>query len=435
MISGDTIYALASGVGISAVAVVRISGELAIPVIQAMADRIVPERQLVRAHLRAVSGDLLDHGMVVVFPNGKSFTGEDAGELHLHGGRAVVLAVLEDLSARGLRAAEAGEFSRRAFLNGKIDLVEVEGLADLLEARTEGQRRQALGQMGGELSRRYESWRKTLVGILAHVEALVDFSDEAHVSEAVPAELLDSAAELRAEIVAALEGHRRGERMREGYRVVLAGSPNAGKSSLFNALLQRDAAIVSDVAGTTRDVLEVWLDLAGLPVLLMDTAGLRLRADNMIEAEGMARSRGRASDADLVIWVGAPDVDSTPEQFGSTSLLVWNKADLAISPAGWLPVSAAKGWGIRELLAAIEKRVVDLAEGYEPVFITRERHRDALASTVTFLENAAAIAETRHLELIAEELRQAAVQLGRLTGRVDVEDLLDVIFRDFCVGK
>ncbi|MDP4822442.1 MAG: tRNA uridine-5-carboxymethylaminomethyl(34) synthesis GTPase MnmE, partial [Aestuariivirgaceae bacterium] len=351
-------------------------------------------------------------------------------------GRAVVEAVLADLSARGLRAAEAGEFSRRAFLNGKIDLVEVEGLGDLLAARTEGQRRQALRQLEGENSRVFEGWRHRLVRVLAHAEAMIDFSDEADVAVAALSPLFQDILTLRGEIASTLARAKRGERMRDGARVVLAGAPNAGKSSLFNALVQRDAAMVSDIPGTTRDVIEVFLDIGGVPVVLADTAGLRDETSDLLEAEGMRRSMARMDSADVVLWVGAVDAQARPGVLDSEPIYIWNKADLAAAPVDgvdWIPVCARSGAGLADVERALAERLQSGA-AEEDVLITRERHRQALERTVFWLDEALAV-KAEQPELLAEALRQAAVSLGRLTGRVDVEDLLDVIFRDFCIGK
>ncbi len=436
MASADTIYALASGAGVAAIAVVRLSGPQAIAVAGAMAGRELVVRRAVRTRLVGRDGSVLDDALVLAFVAPHSFTGENLCELHLHGGRAVVEAVLQDLSARGLRAAEAGEFSRRAFLNGKIDLVEVEGLGDLLAARTQGQRRQALRQLEGEASRVFEAWRHRLVRLLAYIEAMIDFSDEADVAGEALSPLLAEIGALRGEVAAALSHGRQGERMRDGVRVVLAGAPNAGKSSLFNALVKRDAAMVSDIPGTTRDVIEAFLDIYGLPVVLADTAGLRVEAGDALEVEGMRRSLARVGEADLVLWVGAVDANPSPERFDSEPIYIWNKADLVAAPTdgrGWLAVSARSGEGLAGLERVIAERLKAGASG-EDVLITRERHRQALERTGEWLDRAL-VADVARPELLAEALRQAAVCLGRLTGRVDVEDLLDVIFRDFCIGK
>ena len=436
MASADTIYALATGTGVAAIAVVRLSGSEALAVAQSMAGRELSPRMAARARLKGLDGIMLDDALVIAFPAPRSFTGEDLCEFHLHGGRAVVEAVLQDLSARGLRAAEAGEFTRRAFLNGKIDLVEVEGLGDLLAARTQGQRRQALRQLEGEASRVFEAWRHRLVRVLAYIEAMIDFSDEADVAGEALSPLLAEIAALRGEIISALSRGRQGERMRDGARVVLAGAPNAGKSSLFNALVKRDAAMVSDIPGTTRDVIEALLDMDGMPVVLADTAGLRAETGDVLEAEGMRRSLARLEEADLVLWVGAVDADPSPERLDSEPIYIWNKADLAPAPTDgrdWIPVSARSGEGLALLERALADRLqVGVSE--EDVLITRERHRQALERTGEWLDTALG-ADAARSELLAEALRQAAVSLGRLTGRVDVEDLLDVIFRDFCIGK
>ncbi len=386
--------------------------------------------------------------MVLWMPGPASFTGEDVAEFHVHGGPAVVAAVLEALGAFvGLRPAEPGEFTRRAFANGKLDLTQVEGLADLIDADTEAQRRQAQRQFSGDAAGIYEAWRAGLVRCLAYVEAEIDFPDEGDVPEDVASEMRDTLAELSNALDTALQDERRGERLRDGLRVVIAGRPNVGKSSLLNALAQRDAAIVSETAGTTRDVIEVHMDLQGYPVSLIDTAGLRDASDG-VEREGVARARGRIEDADLVLWVTDPEDVShgrPGEVAGSGSMwTVMNKIDLMNGDKGggahlgassrFFDVSARTGEGLGGLIDAVSSAAADMLAGSEGVLVTRARHRTALQDCRAHM-TAALEAWNGEPELLAEDLRLAARALGRITGRVDVEDLLDVIFADFCIGK
>lgn len=441
----DTIFALATPPGRGALAVVRLSGPAAGAALQRLADALPPPR---RASLRRLtdpaSGELLDRALLLWLPGPASVTGEDVAELHLHGGRAVAGAVLEALGALpGLRPADPGEFTRRAFLNGRMDLTEAEAVADLVDADTAAQRRQALRQMGGALAALYDGWRADLVQSLAHLEADLDFPDEdlpGGLDGAVRARI----AALRAALAEHLADNRRGERLREGVQVALLGAPNVGKSSLLNLLARRDAAIVSPTAGTTRDVIEVALDLGGYPVLLADTAGVRATED-AIEEEGVRRARARAESADLRVvlfdaaTLPALDADSLALLDGD-ALAVVNKADLADSralPAG-LPsdalwVSLTTGEGVDRLLARLTERVGGLVGGGgEAPTLTRARHRAALDACRAALDRALAAPEA---ELAAEDLRLAVRALGRITGRVDVEEILDAIFRDFCIGK
>jgi tRNA modification GTPase len=380
------------------------------------------------------TGEAIDQGLTLWFPEPASFTGEDVAEFHVHGGLAVVSALLAALGRiEDCRLAEAGEFSRRAFLNGKLDLTQVEGLGDLIEAETAAQRRQALGQMAGGFARIAEGWAGRLTRTLAHVEAAIDFPDED-----LPDDLLGPArfvAEtLAQEIADRLADGRRGEILRDGLSVALIGPPNSGKSSLMNALAGRDAAIVSALAGTTRDVIEVHLDLGGYPVVLADTAGIREGADP-IEAEGIRRARARAEAADLrllVLDAGAPAaLDEFAALRGEATILVWNKIDQVKPPADGLAVSATSGLGLGSLIGALAARAEGLLAGEAPI-VTRERHRAALEECAASLNRAVAGTDPA---LVGEDLRLAVRALGRITGRVDVEDLLDVIFRDFCIGK
>lgn len=450
MTSKDTICALSSAPGRAGIAVVRVSGPDAKTMLAAIAGG-VPEPR--KASLRTVrdprTGQEIDRGIVLLFARPSSFTGEDVAEILLHGGRAVVASVLGALKHLGCRLAEPGEFALRAFENGKIDLTEAEGIADLIDAETEAQRRQALAQAGGVLSRLYDGWRAELLDAMALTEAAIDFSDEADVADDALAHARAIVVTLLSNLDAHLQDGRRGEILREGFRVVLAGAPNVGKSSLLNALARRDAAIVSAEAGTTRDVIEVRLDLEGLPVIVSDTAGIR-EALGEVEREGIRRTIAHGRAADLVIWIAdatAPDWRVAVElaESGVTILFVENKTDLVSGRADGgdaggsdgkrpLPVSAKSGAGLAELTA----RIAGLARGKiapdDGPVITQARHRQALEdcarSLRSYLAHDAALPE-----LGAEELRQGARALGRITGRVDAEEVLGAIFSRFCIGK
>jgi tRNA modification GTPase len=387
-------------------------------------------------------GETIDEGLALWFPGPHSETGEDVAELQLHGGRAVIAGVFAALSRLdGLRQAEAGEFTRRAFEKGRLDLTAVEGLADLVYAETQAQRRQAYRQLKGLLGDRAESWRQRLIEALALVEAGIDFSDEADVPADLVRPALAIADELAGEVRAALAGANRGERLREGLVVAIAGAPNVGKSTLLNRIAQRDVAIVSPLAGTTRDVIEVHLDLDGYPVTLLDTAGIRPTEDP-IEQEGVRRATERAGAADLVLWLSDATRPMADRPLADNpTWLVCNKIDLIDSvreqPGRFeraFLISATVGTGLDQLLSALAEFARDYF-AVEPALVTRERHRRALQETLAALEAAAAEGSEGREDIIAEELRLAARTLGRLTGRVDVEDILDAIFRDFCIGK
>ncbi|MPY73036.1 MAG: tRNA uridine-5-carboxymethylaminomethyl(34) synthesis GTPase MnmE [Alphaproteobacteria bacterium] len=439
-----TIYALASGAGRAGVAVIRISGPDAGDALLLLTGKPLPAaRRAQRVTLtKPGTGEALDDGLALRFPAPRSYTGDDVVELHVHGGMGVIAAVLDALGGiRGLRLAEPGEFTRRAVLAGKMDLTAAEGLLDLIEADTDAQRRQALRQSGGALGRLYDGWRSRLIAALAHLEAAIDFPDEELPENLIRAFRGDIAA-LEAEMALHLADGRRGERLRQGLMVAIVGPPNAGKSSLLNLLARRDAAIVSARAGTTRDVVEAWLDLAGFPVLVADTAGLREAADE-IEAEGVRRARQWAGTADLKIAVFA--ADETPagglDMVDADTLVVVNKVDLGKSRwkrefrgIGVFEMSLKSGEGVDAFLNALSGVVRDrigAATGSAPV-LTRARHRDAVIVCREALARSLAAALP---ELAAEDLRLAARALGRITGAVDVEELLDVIFRDFCIGK
>ena len=461
--TAGTIYALASANGQAGIAVIRISGAEASVALAALtggggkSPKPPSPRQATRVRFTdPATSETLDDGLALWFPGPASFTGEDIAELHVHGGHAVVQGVLGALAAmEGLRMAEPGEFTRRAFENGKLDLTAAEGLADLVAAETAAQRKQALRQLQGELGRLYEDWRARLLRALAHLEAGIDFSDE-DLPNGVEAAATKELGLLEKEITIHLEDDRRGERLRAGLLIAIIGPPNAGKSSLLNLLAQRDAAIVSAVAGTTRDVIEVHLDLGGYPVIVADTAGLRDSEDegdggDEIEAEGIRRALGKARDADvrLAVFDGEtwPETDPvTAALVDGRTLVVVNKADLkppspplAVKDQPALAISALTGDGIEGLLSAMTARLEGLMGTAAAPALTRVRHREALQDCLGALGRclAAGAAEGNNKapELAAEDLRLAVRSLGRITGRVDVDQVLDVIFRDFCIGK
>lgn len=445
----ETIFALSSGAGRAGVAVVRLSGPQAGAALQTLTGRPPPPPR--RATLAALhdpdGGELLDRALVLWFPGPASFTGEDLAELHLHGSRAVLAGVLAALGRLpGCAPAEPGAFTRRAFDAGKLDLAEVEGLADLIAAETAAQRRQALRQLDGGLSARIAGWRDRLARHLAHLEAALDFPDEDLPADLDSAGLADISA-LAEEMALDLATARQGERLREGLEIAILGPPNAGKSSLLNALARREAAIVAETAGTTRDVVEVRFDLAGLPVTLADTAGLRAaeaqRALDPVEAEGIRRSRARAEAADLKLLVFEAGVAPDPEILAladADTLLCLNKIDVlagappaALAGRPALAVSVRSGAGMARLLETLRVACAERLGGPDTApLLTRERHRAAVAEAAAALGR---VAEAGLPELAAEELRLALRALGRVVGRVNVEDLLDLIFREFCIGK
>ena len=450
-----TIFALSSGRPPAAIAVVRVSGPSAGVALEKLIGRLPEPRKAALARVRDPrSNEVIDEALALWFPAPHSETGEDVAELQLHGGQAVIVGVLDALATiEGCRPAEAGEFTRRAFENGRLDLTAVEGLADLIAAETQAQRRLAFRQLKGLIGDRAEAWRRRLIEALALVEARIDFSDEADVPEDLVGPALYAAQQLRDEIAGVLADGRRGERLRDGLVVAIAGPPNAGKSTLLNRLARREAAIVSPFAGTTRDVIEVHLDLDGYPVTLLDTAGIRDSAEP-VEQEGVRRARERAAAADLVLWVIDPSAgglaaNGYPENLANAEIwLIRNKVDLGdasscIKTAKHdsnehrfiLSISALTGQGFEALSAALSAYAKTYFASTEATVITRARHRHALEETVAALDRALAHNHSTDEELIAEELRSATTTLGRLTGRVDVEDILDVIFRDFCIGK
>lgn len=441
-VSSDTIFALSSGRGRAGVAVIRVSGPGSRRALGALAGGIPkPATARLRRLNDPATGEPLDEALVLYFQAPASFTGEDVAELHVHAGLAVIEGVLEALGRMdGLRPAEPGEFARRAFASGKIDLTQAEGLADLIEAETRAQRRQALRQTGGALKDLCDKWREEIIRAAALVEAAIDFSDEADVPELVDKQARPVVSVLRDTLSDHLGHSRKGERLRDGLAVVLAGAPNAGKSSLLNLLSRRDAAIVSGEPGTTRDVIEVHLDLDGYPVTLIDTAGLR-EAQGEVEREGMRRTLARAADADLVLWLvdaAAPRWNVPDELSGSSIQFLLNKTDLAEAgpPQGTAPLrlSAKTGDGVEAVLRFLTTRAAALMDAGEPAVVTRVRQRRELEVCVAALESFLS-GDASELELRAEDLRVAAHALGRVTGAVDVEDILDRIFGDFCIGK
>jgi tRNA modification GTPase len=435
--TNDTIFAPASGFGRAAVAVIRLSGPGVRGVLETLGRNVPEPRRLSLRTLRdPVTGEPIDQALVAFMPGPNSFTGEDQAEIHGHGGVAVRTALLRALAALPCcRAAEPGEFTRRAFLNGRMDLPAVEGLADLVDAETEAQRRQALRHLEGALGSRVEAWRSRLIDALADCEAALDFSDEGDVPDRLEERAAGIAAEVLGEVRLALSEGSRGERLRDGYRVVIAGPPNAGKSTLLNAIARRDVAIVSPVAGTTRDSIEVRCDLGGLPVLLVDTAGLR-ETDDLVEREGVARARSRLRDADFVLWLEPPDGATEVPPPGTPLLRVATKSDLRrdFLPPDAVAVSAATGAGLGELMDLVRSRAeADLGTG--DAVLTRERHRAALARVADALDRVRPTLAAGRGELAAEDVRLALRALGEITGRVDVEEVLDRLFSTFCIGK
>lgn len=438
----DTIFALSTPAGRGGVAVIRVSGPCAWPSLQALIGNQkipLPRVASTRKLYDPITSEILDHALVIGFQGRASFTGEDCVEYHVHGGPAIVQGVLKALSYQPRhRMATPGEFTRRAFENGKIDLTAAEAVADLIHAETEGQRLQALQQMDGALFRLYEGWKDRLARLLALMEADLDFNDQD-----LPDDLLlkvrPDVSDVMDEILVHLHDGRRGELLRDGFRLVILGAPNAGKSSLLNRLVQREAAIVSPIAGTTRDVIDVHLNLGGYPVILADTAGLR-GSDDSIEAEGIKRALGRAEQADLKVLLfdgtSSPD-DHTLSLIDDRAIVVVNKSDdlqfaLSDGMSAGIKISAKTNTGIDLLVTEIVKRLQNIAGGSDTPALTRARHREALEHAYAALDRSM----TAPLpELAAEDLRMSIRHLGSITGRVDVEDLLDMIFRDFCIGK
>lgn len=434
----DTIYALSSGMGKGGVAVIRISGSNSLSLLKNLTglENPIPRYAYFRT-LRDSEKNVLDHALCLYFKAPHSFTGEDVVELQVHGGRSVINRIFSVLSTfPSCRPAERGEFSRRAVINGKMDLTEAEGLMDFIDAQTEQQRRQALFQMEGNLGRLYEKWRRNLMHHMAYLEAFIDFPEE----DIPPEKYLQinhDIENLISQIQTHLNDQHKGQRLRDGFQIALVGKPNAGKSSLINALSQKEVAIVSQTAGTTRDVVEVHLDVDGFPVILADTAGLR-EAHEEIEAEGIRRAVKKAKEADLILLVrdltDPSESDTVPADLKNESVIsIWNKSDLYQGlPKNGLALSAKTGEGLDTLWDLIKQKLQETFSFKSEGVITRERYRVALKECLFSLQDSL---KTEELELKAEDLRLAARALGRITGRIETDDLLDIIFRDFCIGK
>ena len=440
-----TIAALSTAPGMAGVAIIRISGPAAGPALERLAGKRPRPRLATNAVLRHADGEPIDSALILWFPAPKSFTGEDVAELHVHGGRAVTTAALRTvLAVPGIRIAEPGEFTRRAFENGKMDLAAVEGLADLIGAETEGQRRQAYAQYASRLGQTAERLRATMVRALALVEATIDFPDEDDVGADALSEARRTIETLDREVLTLMADSHRGERVRDGLHVAIAGPPNAGKSTLLNTLAGRDVAIVSPIAGTTRDTLEVHLDLDGMAFVLTDTAGLRDGTDP-IEAEGVRRARSRMRDSDLVLFLQAADMSEAidPDWDLGQQVKIWHvrsqidrfAPDTSSDTFYRHHISAVQGIGIRELLADLSAFGRDVLAG-EPAVLVRERHRQVFQALHEALAESLAVDDwAKAAELVAEDLRTGLNALGRATGRVDVEAVLDVVFSSFCIGK
>lgn len=435
-VSSDSIVALSSGRLPAGIAVIRISGPQTRFAVETITGSVPQPRMATHARFRTSAGDIIDSGLLLFFAGPHSFTGEDSAEFQVHGGKAVVAALLNELVAMpGIRLAEAGEFTRRAFLNGKVDLLETEALADLIAAETEAQRRLAALNSQGKRSEAYTLWRNRLVHARAMIEADLDFADESDVRDGIGESVWDDVSDLYNEIRLHIENYHRSEVVRDGFDVVILGPPNAGKSSLLNALAKRDVAIVSDEPGTTRDLVEIALDLGGIKVRLTDTAGIREDAGK-VEAIGINRAIERASMADLVLLLVDPTGDAGPFPAIEVAKLIriGAKCDLA-PPASnvHLAVSSITDEGLPELLEIVQKLAVEAVGNIGDIVPFRLRHVRLLEETATSIESA--LIEEKDLELRADDLRVATDRLGRISGAVDVEDLLDVIFSQFCIGK
>lgn len=438
----DTIYALSSGAGRAGIAVVRVSGRLAENVVIQVCGALPPQRRhCVRKICVPDTGELIDRGVVVWCPGPGTVTGEDIAEFHLHGSRAILALFLDVVGGiAGCRPAEPGEFTRRGFANGRMELAEVEGLGDILEARTRRQLRLAIEQYQGMARQVVEAWRAQLVRLLGTVEAVLDFSDEEDIGREAMGDFRNEQLALIAEMEKALTEGRSARLLRDGAKVVLAGPPNTGKSSLLNRLAKREAAIVSSIAGTTRDVLEVQMDLHGIPVVLTDTAGLRKEAADEIEAEGMSRTRNELAAGDVIVWVCSADQPGSEAWDGDRKpdFILWNKMDLGLPGTeegeGILGVSAISGVGLDEFMASLVASLERQVEGSEQAAIVRDRHWQAVEEAIRKL-NEAGKRSPRDLELVAADLRGAAHALGRITGRIGVEEWLGSIFERFCIGK
>lgn len=425
----ETIFGLSTLFGKSGVAVIRVSGDAALAAAEALGVINLKPREAKFAKLR-FEEQIIDEALVLYFNNPASFTGEDVVEFHTHGSVAVIKKILEILAhIDNCRMAEPGEFSRRAFANGKMDLTEAEGLSDLIEAETDAQHKQAVRQMQGVLGKIYDDWREDLVRLLARVEAYIDFPEEDLPQELIE-EIQNKISNLKSSILNHLSDNHIGEKIREGLYVVILGAPNVGKSSLLNFLAKRDAAIVSDIAGTTRDVVEVQMDIAGVPVIFADTAGIRESSD-AIESEGIKRALERAENADFrIVMFEGGNVDNSLIRAGD--LVVENKIDISSSDNDSIKISIKDGLGMDDLIENLSKQITDKYSLTESATITRARHRIALEKAVNSLGS---LSFDKPIELIGEDLRYAASNLGSITGKIDVEELLDEIFSSFCIGK
>ncbi len=428
----DTIFAIATAPGKAGISVLRISGPKAISALRGLGIKPPPWRHAGLRKIRDASGDVIDEALVLTFEKGKSFTGEESAELHLHGSPAITKAVLQALGQiEGLRLAEPGEFTRRALDNGCLDLAQVEGLADLLEAETEAQRRQAQRVFSGELGRKADAWRERLIRAAALIEATIDFADE-ELPEGVISEALSILEKTAAELAREAEGVAVAERIREGFEVAIIGPPNVGKSTLLNALAGREAAITSEIAGTTRDIIEVRMDLKGLPVTFLDTAGLR-ETEDQIEKLGVELAMKRAGRADLRVFLVEDESDTLPIVPEDGDLVVRAKSDLR--PAGGLAVSGLTGEGIGKLTDCIAEILQMKARGAATA--TRQRHKQAIENSIKYLYEAIGLlaSSSQDTEIAAESLRSAIRALESIVGRINVEQLLDEIFSSFCMGK
>ena len=442
-----TIYALSTGPGVSGIAVVRVSGKEAAEVVKQLTgdDLPVPRVAVLKKLKNSNTNEMIDEGIVLWFPGPNSYTGEDLAEFHVHGSRAVVSALHSSISGiKNCRLAEPGEFTKLAFQNGKINLLKAEGIADLVSAETEIQRKQAVEIMSGKSSDKFTSWRAKLLKILAHVEAKIDFPDED-----LPKDILDqiqkTSNQVSKEIEKVLDDQKVGERIREGFKIAIVGPTNAGKSSLLNYLSKRDVAIVSEIAGTTRDVIETHLNLDGYPVVVSDTAGIR-ESKNEIEKKGIKLALNRAEDADLkLIIVDAKSVDFTSvlkELIDENAILVVNKSDLIVGNINnelkkhdHILVSIKNNLNLNKLILKIKKKLENKFISYGDILITRERHRQHLEQCISHLKNFKNKNGSEDYDKAAEDLRLATRHLGMIVGKVDVEEILGSIFNDFCIGK
>ena len=431
----DTIFALASAAGRAAVSVIRVSGELSSSVVLRLMGRVPPPRMATLAKLHDASGSELDQALVIWFPAPHSFTGEDCLELQLHGSRAVISAVLAALGAmNGLRLAEPGEFSRRAFINGKMDLAQAEGLADLIDSETEGQRRQALRQLDGELGRKVTDWQQQILNMQVLIEANLDFSDEGDVEILTHVKLIESAANLISDIDESLQGFQRARYVQTGFHIAILGRPNVGKSSLLNFLARREAVIVSDEAGTTRDLVQATVFMNEIEVTFTDTAGLR-ETDQAVEKQGIERAKRAADHADLVLLLTDSLEDFPQTEFSAPCFRVQTKSDLGLLPLETVDflVSTKSGAGMESLYQSLTQYLSGLPQGSG--LVTRERHALALQACRSALVRVHDSQTDTPLELLAEDLRSAAFELGRVAGHYGVEDILGALFSTFCIGK